>query len=727
MELSLLNLGLAAGAALAAVPVILHLVLRQKPKHLIFPALRLIQARHLSNRRKLRLRHLLLLALRMLVIMLMALALARPVVRSAGFISDQEAPVAATLVFDTSLGMQYRHENETRLERAQHIARELLPKLPERSEVAVLDSAGGPALFQIDFNAVRGRIEGLEPAAGRQEIADSVVEALKLLEASPQLRRELYLFSDLARPGWQDSGAEIQALAERIDNLSVYVLNVGVEEPMNFSVSSLVPSAQVLPRNSELQLRVTVEAAGTGGKRTVELYLDDGRGQEEPQKRGQHQVELSAGEASEVVFAMSGLGGPVHQGYVQLLGGDPLPFDDVRYLTLEVRPAMRVLIVADPPDDAFYWREALAPQEMLLEQRTRWIPETVRPDRLAEKVLDSYAAVCLVNVRQLSRETWEQLARYVTDGGGLAVLPGSDVQPDAYNTPAAQRVLPGRFSASANPARPVYLNPANYSHPVLAWFRKEEGGDMPLLPVRRYFPVQLDGSTSTEVMAYDDSAPALVERRLGKGRVLLLTTSVDYDPSRSENDRWNELPTGWSFVALADRIMLYLSGSTGQKLNYEAGESVVLSLEPGVRLADYVLVPPDGREFRRTADPNQSSLLVTGTDQLGHYRIRGGSTSAGFQKGFSVNPSPEESTLTPVAPEELERLFGPDRLHVVSNAAGLERAVGEARVGREVFPLLVLLVVVMLAAEQWLANRFYRSAPDAPAGETRQGPGAYVA
>ena len=42
MDISLLHAGLAAGAALAAIPVILHLFMRQTPKHVIFPALRLI-------------------------------------------------------------------------------------------------------------------------------------------------------------------------------------------------------------------------------------------------------------------------------------------------------------------------------------------------------------------------------------------------------------------------------------------------------------------------------------------------------------------------------------------------------------------------------------------------------------------------------------------------------------------------------------------------------------
>ncbi len=182
--MAFVNLSLVLGTLLIGVPILLHLVMRQKPRKLVFPAIRFIQKRHESNRRTLRLRHWLLLLLRCLAIALAALALARPSVSSglfgnwlvitalgmllllvgvlflvglftrqsrlvliglgtvgaavlAGFlamligtlresegslIGDREAPVAAIMVIDSSPRMQYRHENLTRLEQAQEMA-----------------------------------------------------------------------------------------------------------------------------------------------------------------------------------------------------------------------------------------------------------------------------------------------------------------------------------------------------------------------------------------------------------------------------------------------------------------------------------------------------------------------------------------------------------------------------------------------------------------------------
>ena len=63
---------------MAAVPVILHLFMKQTPKHIIFPALRLIKERQKRSRKRLRVKNWLLLLARMALLALMALALARP-------------------------------------------------------------------------------------------------------------------------------------------------------------------------------------------------------------------------------------------------------------------------------------------------------------------------------------------------------------------------------------------------------------------------------------------------------------------------------------------------------------------------------------------------------------------------------------------------------------------------------------------------------------------------
>ena len=59
------------GGLLVAVPVLLHLTMRRKPKQLTFPALRFVQQRKQTNQTQLRLRHWMLLLFRTLAVLLL--------------------------------------------------------------------------------------------------------------------------------------------------------------------------------------------------------------------------------------------------------------------------------------------------------------------------------------------------------------------------------------------------------------------------------------------------------------------------------------------------------------------------------------------------------------------------------------------------------------------------------------------------------------------------------
>src|ERR1700724_2660649 len=158
---------LLGGLLLAGVPILLHLIMRQKPKTLSFPAFRFLVQRQRSNLRKLQLRHLLLLTLRMLLIVLLCLALGRPRLFNQGLNLNSERPVAAVLVFDTSLSMEYQTSDKlSRLAEAKKRGLEFLNELPGGSRVVILDTADTLASnrgdWLVSMNQARERIKALK-------------------------------------------------------------------------------------------------------------------------------------------------------------------------------------------------------------------------------------------------------------------------------------------------------------------------------------------------------------------------------------------------------------------------------------------------------------------------------------------------------------------------------------------------------------------------------------
>lgn len=703
---------LLAGAGLVVLPIVLHLIMRRKPKLLEFPALRLLQQRHDMNQRRLRLRHLLLLLLRAAAIALLAFALARPSMRFGGALGSQEAPVAAVLVFDAAPRMDYRHDNQSRLEAARQLGLSLLAQFPAESKIAVLDTRLGSGAFQVDRGAAKERIERLEIVANSQPLPAVVHEALRLAaQSEPNLRKEVYVFTDLSRGAWpSDGGAKLQDRMAEAAGVGVYVIDVGVEDPTNFALGEVRLSGDVLAKGSTLEVRTDILRQGPAEKRTVELQLLDAQGQ--AQKHGEETYSVGPGQSEQVVFRVGGLDVGTHQGFVRIVGQDALAADDTRFFTVEVKPAWRVLIAAPKPAEnyALFFTEALAPTVFRKRGQARFDCDIIDVDELAKKPPEGYAAVCLLDPTPLEPAVWKKLGDYAADGHGVAIFLGRHAADIAsFNASQAQELLAGNLlRQSRRPAGDCYLMPRDYQHPILAAFR-DQAGSIPweAFAVFRYWELDAPPAGVGVVLPFNDGRPALLERPVGRGRVVTMTTPVSDSPSK---EPWNLLPVGeaWPFVVLANQIMAYLVGSSEEQLNYYAGQTAVMALEAQSQRRTYLLTAPQNMKFPLSADTQRHLLTITATDQAGNYRVQAGGRESGFDRGFSVNLTPDQTRLDRATPEELDKLFGPIPHRIARTRDQIDRDVSMGRVGRELFAGLIFVVALVLGMEHVVANRFYR-------------------
>ena len=783
--MAFLNYSLLWGAALLAIPIVLHLMLRQQPRSLVFPALRLVRQRQESNRRQLQLRHWLLLLLRCLVIALLAVALARPSVRSPhwgdwGFLGlqfgmlvivgamallallqgrsglvrggllaavvllcvslawsvraarisveetglgSQRGPVAAVLVFDTSPRMRYVWQNQTRLEQAAEIAGWLLGQLPSGSEVAVVDSRPAAAAFAADRSAAARSIERLETTWSPVPLPQVLARALELVRTSSQPRREIYTFTDLTRGAWTEQPAE--GLASRLaeaDDVLLYVVDVGSERPQNTALGELQLSAEVLPQRSELMLEGSVSRVGAGESATIELYveqpdpelplIENGRTRvPEAQLRDQRIVELEEGESRGLRFRLSGLELGTHQGWLEIAGQDGLEFDDRRYFTVEVQEALPVLVLAPPGVNTRFFTEAVAPFEFRETGRAQYACTVMEQAQLPNVSLDDYAAVCLLDPTPLVPLDWERLLGYVQRGGGLGIFLGHNAEPSAFSGEPARQLLGGDLSRPWRTAGDVFLTFRDLSHPVTAAFR-DVATAVPWdqFPVHRHWGLDEILDTARLVMPYSNHQAALVEVTGHRGRVLTMTTPVS-DPLRpAGRSSWNELPTGsdaWPYFVLVNEMLAYLVDAGGVRLNYLAGETAVLPNARDRRPERYQLFTPLGQLQEVTAVDDQVSVRFTSLP--GPYRLKG-HRGGPVVRGFSVNLPETASCLERLDREALDPILGPDRYHYARDQQEIVWGVGQARRGREFYPILILLVALVLGLEHLLANRFYRPA-----------------
>jgi hypothetical protein len=725
LDISLLHAGLAAGATLAAIPVILHLFMRQTPKHVIFPALRLIRERHKRSKKQLKVKNWLLLAARMIILALMALALSRPTLNSETSLGDQEVPTALAFVFDTSMSMQYTEKGNDRLTEAKARAAEILKKTTEDSEVFVFDSANPVGQQAVSPGSARKRIDALELHAANRPINAALVLASNTVAASNLGRREVYVLTDLASSAWELGSTrtteELDKLRKEKKLPKIYILKLTPEKVEDVAIVSAEPTSSVVTEGEPVEIKAVLRVAGPGEDRVAEFWLDGA-------KKEQKVIKLPTNGEQEVTFlSPSRLESGLHQGYVKLNAGtDRMAFDDIRYFTFTTQPSMRVLVVADVVTDrdldALFVETALSPGDSVdpgaarspykVERQTR---REFQARRLSPK---DFTAVFLLNVDTLTASDWGQLSGYVREGGGLIVAPGHRAEASSYNGPNASAILPATLDEKRLAPAGTSFAKAEYDHPIFNRLPRQMDPELTGVPVYRYWSVKpVDGSRPLLRLA--DGAPALLERIFKApkpGHVLLWTTPLSRRVDRADPAAWNELPMSWAFFEIINQTLPYLAGTAGERLNYEAGQTAVLTVDTKVPVSSYTVNGPDPKSSFSLPSPTASDMLpVPAPSKAGQWRVDGKTATGSTMKmGFSVNVPTSETQVVALKEHDLDGLLGgKDNYKIAVSADNLRDIVGSVRKGSELFPLLMFLILALVTAENLLANKFHKNTPKA--------------
>ncbi|HEX6962274.1 MAG TPA: BatA and WFA domain-containing protein [Lacipirellula sp.] len=698
---------LLGGVALIAIPIALHLVMRRQPRELTFPALRFVEQRRDANRRRMKLRHLLLLALRCLLIAGLAAALARPTLKGTGLKGKEGAPLAVSLVIDNSLRMEYVHQNQSRLEHAAQTALELVEKLPEDAEVAVIDLGRASGGFAPDLSAAASRLRNMRVATASRPLAEVVTEAIRMTAEHEDYRQEVFVFSDLASAEWGDEELKAvnEALAEAPD-VRIYVVDCGVKEAKNAALGELEIRRTVLRPGEALH----IEAAVTSNLKRedeplVELALQNEEGR--LVKRDQQIVSFDESGQGRVAFAIADLPLGTHQGSVKLEGADPLTVDNTRYFTVEVRPPAKVLLLAERAEDAKFVHSALSP---VGGSAGRFECEVKTLAAARETPLEDYQAVLLLDPGPLAEEFWKRLGDFASAGGGVGVFLGHNALGEgaSFNTDAARELLPGELQRRSQ--EDTYLRPLRLDHPALAGLRNYDEIPWPLCQVFSYWEFDDPAADSYVVATYANNDPAIYNRTKGRGRVLTVTTPFS-DPLTPEGrEPWNVLPARpWPFVAICDELVGYLAQQGEERFTYFAGETARVRLPARQQSNKFVLRLPNGQADARMAT-GEDEIAISASESLGNYRLTAGGESQRLDRGFSVNPPPEVSELKRVDGEKIVDSLPEDRVRLADNLEAVEKYVNIGRRGRELYSWAIGLVALIWGAEHVLANRFYKEA-----------------
>ena len=724
MDLAFLNLTFLFGALGAAVPLVLHLVRRQRAGIHVFSMVRFLISSQRAIVRQQRFRRILLLLLRMAACAILAVIFARP------FLRDQDEtvfagtqPEAVSILVDTSYSMGYGN----RIALAKRRAAEILNELQTGDQVALLTFAvQARVVREIGPNQAELPIL-LDTQVNATFQATDYVEALRAaddqLSGSDFDRRTVYLVSDFQQSGWNprsggwrlSPGVQLRMIDvgdAQDDNSAVTGVEIptvaSVESPAAAAAEDRTPDASATPTGGGTLSRQ--ERALSGDGRTLDVavrirnfgqapFRDEVTLRVNGVETGKRRVDVPPQSGRVEIFRQT-FSAATNTGEV-MLGDDGLPVDNRFYFTVNAPTPVRVLCLEErsrpnrPSEAAYYLSQALS-----LRRDPPVVVDVRSADALAVSDPSEYDVVISANLSVLPRAAKDRLTGYVRSGGSLIIALNPAVSSGIFNSSFGE-LLPGRIASLSSPDGPRdryrLLTDVNYQHPVFQPFSGPRHGDFGT--VRFYRTARFEPDSSASVPArFDDGAAAVAEKPLGNGRTFLVLSTFDL--------AWTDFPIREVFVPFLYESIDYLA-SRGTM--HERGAGLYRLAGEAVRLPDDArhVVLPSGEQVP-VETSRSGRKLFTQTRHPGLYRVQ----SAGGQQTFAVNLDTRESDFTRMDAEA----FAAAMINPVATSpearetASQDRLVRDAEVERRqgLWWILGFTLIALVLGETLLANRTHR-------------------
>jgi hypothetical protein len=596
-----------AGLAAVALPVWLHLLRQYKRTPQAFSSLMFFERRVQSSVRHRRLRYLTLLALRLALLILLALAFANPFInRTTGATGRRKLTV---IVIDRSFSMHAGNRMQEAKAEAQRVAAGLGGQ--DLAQVMALDSHL-EALTQYERNrgALRAAIESVAPS----DLASSYGEfarALRAMEQNSGMQLAVHLVSDMQQtslPNFRD--------LQLGPHTTLALHPVGAGKAANWAVESVATAPHVYdPKQTRLTATIGGWQTGAASKR-VTLAINR-------HVIGTKEVSVPANGRAQVEFLGFDVPYGASRGEVTIAPADNLPGDDLFRFSVEREDPRKVLFLymAGRSREPFYYKAAMESSTA-----TGLTVEAAPLEQAVGRDFSKYAFVVLNNAGEMDKEIAQALCSYVQKGGAALIALGGN------SARAGKIPLAGeRFTSEHMTQGAGYVDEQT---PALAGVGRFQN-------VQFLDSVQFEPKAGARISAkLADGSPLVVEERMGEGRMLIFTSTLD----NSSND----FPLHASFLPFVVQSGHYLAGGEDTGSSVVTGTAVTLrrTREQGAA-AD--VIGPDGKHELGLGEA--AKALSFGLTKEGFYEVQ---RASGRRSVEAVHADRRESDLSRIPQETLD-------------------------------------------------------------------------
>jgi Aerotolerance regulator N-terminal/von Willebrand factor type A domain len=647
---------LAAFAGLAF-PIYLHLLKRLSTTPKKWSSLMFFEAHTRPSTRHRRLRYLLLLSLRLAMLALIIAAFANP------FINRNAAVLAGNrlvlLVVDNSFSMRAG----TRLADAKSAAlRVLAAKGSARAQVAAFGSQLHLMTQAIeDQSALRSAVQAIERGDGHGNFGE-LARAVRALAESSRTPIELDLFSDMQRADLAPNFSDM-ALPE---NLTLVPHAVIAKAQPNWAVESVDAPGEVFGKDAK-PVRVQAVIAGyatPAAQRTVSLVVNG-------KTTATRNISIPANGKATVEFPSLEVPYGFSRCEVRIDSADALPADDLRRFSVERSDPQKILLVHNYGDtrSPLYLGAALSAAA-----QSAFTLESINANEAADRRPSNYAFVILSDINSVPQLLENTLTSYVRAGGSLLIAAGTSAGART-RIPVFDAHIVETRDYSRVPDRFMAVGESDSSYPAVAKADGWEG-------VKFFYALDVDAGGARVIARLGDQTPLLLEKRIGQGRALLLTSGLD--------NLTNDFPLHPEFVPFIEQTARYLAGTERQ-----GGAHLVDDYAEALEVSD-----PEAKRPPQLGEAK--SIHSFQLADAGYYHLR---LADGRQNEIAANADPKESNLD-VIPDELLALWQGKSGQSSEQAAAASHAQVTRKTPQSLWWYVLLLGLFVAIAESAVASNY---------------------
>ena len=627
-----------AGLAAIAVPVIIHLINRERKVVVEFPSLMFLQRIPYRSVRRQKLRHLLLLAMRCLAIALLVAAFARP------FFEKRSTAIATTgarevvILLDRSASMGYAD----RWSKARDQAKKTVNGMSAGDHATVVLFASDAAVASEPMappDRVLAAINAAKLTSEGTKYAPALKVASQIIGASTLPRREVVIISDFQKTGWTTHneiafprGTTVTPVDVGGASPDVGVSQVSLDRDSTGERDRITVAARLVNTSSEPRAVTATLAVGGRDAQTQKVTIP---------ATGTQQVAFPA-----VVVPNTATKAAVR------VNADEMTADDQYDFTIAPDASVSVLVVEPRGSTRRENQSLFMSRALSIGDRPAFRVNETTIDALTPRDLDGRALIVLDEVGPPAGAVGARLRAVLDAGAGVLAIPGTagtDAWPADWRT-----ILPAKVGQVVDRTADAggTLSSVDYGHPVFELFNAPRSGDFSTARFYRYRALTAQQGSSVSAR-FDDGSPALVERPVGSGKLVLWASTLDA--------YWTNLPLQPVFLPFMHQLGKHVGRYADPRTSFTAGEVLDLSRHgeltaPFLRgraadsVTELVLAAPSGAKERVTATgPNHLIALR----EQGFYELRGQDTPAGSGRPLAVNLDPSETDLAHVDPLDI--------------------------------------------------------------------------